>query len=172
MTARRSGFTTSSWTLSWISTRVLHVQTWPEAPHTPIIAAADAASRSASGKMIDGLLPPSSRLTRFTRAAALPWIARPVAFEPVNVIASTSGCATSAAPTASPVPWTTLNTPAGIPASIASSATTTAVIGVCSAGLRTTLLPAQRANAPAAAAAVGPFHGWIAATTPIGSRTW
>ena len=68
-----------------------HVQTWPDAPHTPAIAAAEAASRSASGKMIDGLLPPSSRLTRFTRAAAAAWIARPVGFEPVNVIASTSG---------------------------------------------------------------------------------
>ena len=51
----------------------------------------EAASRSASGKMIDGLLPPSSRLTRFTRAAAAAWIARPVWSEPVNVIASTLG---------------------------------------------------------------------------------
>ena len=75
------------------------------------------------------------------------------------MIASTSGCATSAAPTVSPTPWTTLNTPGGIPASSASSATTTAVIGVCSAGLRTTLLPAQSANVAIAAAAVGPFHG-------------
>ena len=75
------------------------------------------------------------------------------------MIASTSGWATSAAPTVSPVPWTTLNTPGGIPASSASSATRTAVIGVCSAGLRTTLLPAQSANVAIAAAAVGPFHG-------------
>ena len=151
---------------------MLHVQTWPDAPHTPAIAAAEAASRSASGKMIDGLLPPSSRLTRFTRAAAPAWIARPVAFEPVNVIASTSGWATRAAPTVSPVPWTTLNTPGGIPASSASSAMRTAVMGVCSAGLRTTLLPAQSANVAIAAAAVGPFHGMIAPTTPSGSRTW
>ena len=57
------------------STRVLHVQTWPEAPQTPIIAPAAAASRSASGKMIEGLLPPSSRHTRFTRRAAAAWIA-------------------------------------------------------------------------------------------------
>ena len=99
-------------------------------------------------------------------------MARPVAFEPVNVIASTSGWATRPAPTVSPTPWTTLNTPGGIPASIASSATRTAVMGVCSAGLSTTLLPAQSANVAIAAAAVGPFHGLIAPTTPSGSRTW
>ena len=111
-------------------------------------------------------------LTRFTRADAAAEIARPVGLEPVNVIASTSGWATRAAPTASPVPWTTLNTPGGIPASSASSATRSAVIGVCSAGLSTTLLPAHRANRLIAAAAVGPFHGMIAPTTPSGSRTW
>ncbi len=59
-----------------------------------------------------------------------------------------------------------------MPASSASSATTTAVMGVCSAGLRTTLLPAHRANVAIAAAAVGPFQGVIAPTTPSGSRTW
>src|SRR5215207_8465371 len=105
---------TWSWTLSWTSTRVLQVQTCPEAPHTPIIAVADADSRSASGKMISGLLPPSSRLTRLTRAAAAAWIARPVSFKPVNVIASTPGWATMPAPTVSPVPWTRLNTPGGL----------------------------------------------------------
>ena len=40
----------------------------PTAPQTPNLAAAAAASRSASGKTMNGLLPPSSRPTRLTRA--------------------------------------------------------------------------------------------------------
>ena len=122
--------------------------------------------------MIDALFPPSSRLTRLTRAAAAAWIALPVGTEPVNVTASTPGALTSAAPTASPAPWTTLNTPGGMPASRASSAIRTAVIGVCSAGLSTTLLPAHSGKIPIDAPAVGPFQGIIAPITPIGSRTW
>jgi hypothetical protein len=45
-------------------------------------------------------------------------------------------------------------------------------MGVCSAGLSTTLLPAASGNRAITAAAVGPFHGTIAPTTPTGSRTW
>ncbi len=47
-----------------------------------------------------------------------------------------------------------------------------AAIGVCSAGLRITELPAASAAATMANTAVGPFHGMIRPTTPIGSRTW
>ena len=65
----------------------------------------------------------------------------------------------------------TLNTPGGRPASTAISAISTAAIGVCSAGLSTTELPAARAAATRAKTAVGPFHGMIMPTTPIGSRT-
>ena len=94
-----------------------------------------------------------------------------MATDPVNEIASTSGCSTSACPTSWPVPCTTLNTPGGSPASIATSAISTAAIGVCSAGLRTTELPAASAAATKAKTAVGPFHGMIKPTTPMGSRT-
>ncbi len=120
---------------------------------------------------MNGLLPPSSRLTRFTRRAAAAWMLRPVATDPVNDRASTAGCSTSAAPAVSPRPCTTLNTPGGIPASTASSAIRTAAIGVCSAGLSTTELPAASAAATNASTAVGPFHGVIIPITPIGSRT-
>ena len=150
--------------------RVAAVQTWPEAPQTPIAAAAAASSRSASLKTMNGLLPPSSRLTGLTRAAAAAWIALPVATEPVNEIASTSFAATTPAPTTSPRPWTTLNTPGGIPASSASSAIRTAAIGVCSAGFITTELPAASAPATKPSVKVGPFHGVIRPTTPSGSR--
>ena len=64
---------------------------------------------------MNGLLPPSSSATRLTPLAAAAWIALPVATEPVNEIASTSGCSTSAWPTSLPVPCTTLNTPGGRP---------------------------------------------------------
>ena len=120
---------------------------------------------------MNGLLPPSSSDTRLTPLAAAAWIALPVATDPVNEIASTSGCSTSAWPTSLPVPCTTLKTPGGRPASRATSAISTAAIGVCSAGLRTTELPAASAAATIAKTAVGPFHGMIRPTTPIGSRT-
>jgi hypothetical protein len=98
-------------------------------------------------------------------------MALPVATDPVKLIASTSGAATTAAPTTSPRPWTTLNTPGGMPASIASSAIKTAAIGVCSAGFMTTLLPAASARATKPRVKGGPFHGVMRPMTPIGSRT-
>src|SRR5688500_3603246 len=121
---------------------------------------------------MNGLLPPSSRLTRLTPFAAAAWIALPVATEPVNEIASTWGWSTSAAPTTSPTPCTTLKTPGGMPASTASSAINTAASGVSSVGLRTTELPAATQAIAIANTAVGPFHGVISPITPIGSRTW
>ena len=121
--------------------------------------------------MIDGLLPPSSRHTRFTRAAADAWIARPVATEPVNEITSTCGCATTAAPTVSPTPWTTLNTPGGIPASSASSATTHGGHRRLLGGLQHDAVAGAERKGPNAAAAVGPFQGTTDPTTPTGSRT-
>ena len=55
-------------------------------------------------------------------------------------------CAASAAPTTSPRPVTTLKTPSGTPASLASSARRTVVSGVADAGLSTTELPAASAG--------------------------
>ncbi len=64
----------------------------------------------------------------------------------------------------------TWNTSGGSPASRASSAMRSAVSGVSSAGLSTTVLPAASAGANAQAAmGIGKFHGTIAPTTPSGS---
>lgn len=70
------------------------------------------------------------------------------------------------------MPYTTLNTPAGTPASVATSARIRAVSGAFSDGLRTTVLPASSAGASLETTCwSGKFHGVIAPTTPIGSRT-
>ena len=67
---------------------------------------------------------------------------------------------------------TTLNTPFGTPASTASSASSSVEVGVTSDGLATTVLPAARAgNSFQPSRPSGVFHGVMAATTPIGSRT-
>ena len=67
-------------------------------------------------------------------------------------------------------PVTTLNTPAGIPARSASSASARAEKGVGRAGLSTMVQPAARAGpALRVIMADGKFQGVMAATTPIGS---
>src|SRR5262249_2888663 len=67
---------------------------------------------SASGKITIGFLPPSSRLTRLSPAAASLAMARPVGTEPTKPIRLTSGWRTSSAPTA-PSPVMMLMTPSG-----------------------------------------------------------
>ena len=70
-----------------------------------------AASRSASANTMSGLLPPSSAVKgTMLRAAAAP-MSRAASGEPVKEIRRTRGSETSAAPTSSPMPCTTLNTP-------------------------------------------------------------
>ncbi len=82
----------------------------------------------------------------------------------------TSGWLTNRWPTTEPLPGITVSTPSGIPASIASSPIRSAVSGVSSAGLRTTVLPAASAGAkPQPAMGIGKFHGTITDTTPSGS---
>ena len=120
--------------------------------------------------MMLGDLPPSSRVTRLSARPAFEPISRPTAVEPVNATLSTPGWSTTAAPV-SPSPVTTLSTPAGMPASSASSPMRRAVSGVCSAGLSTTVHPAARAGATFhAAISRGKFHGMIWPHTPTGSR--
>ncbi|MNS79401.1 hypothetical protein D3C72_1130550 [compost metagenome] len=89
----------------------------------------------------------------------------------MKLILRTSGCAASAAPAVAPRPHTTLSAPGGKPASSASSASRSAVSGVSSDGLSTTVQPAASAGATFhSAMASGKFHGTMAATTPTGSR--
>ena len=120
-----------------------------------------------------GLLPPSSRVSFFRLLAPeAATISLPTSVDPVKATLSTSWWAASAAPAVSPNPVTTFTTPSGTPASAISSASRSAVSGVCSAGLRTTQLPAASAG-PSFHAAIssGKFHGMICPTTPTGSRS-
>src|SRR5436190_1995989 len=130
-----------------------------------------AASRSASGRMMLGLLPPSSSVTRLSVCAALAAISRPTAVEPVNAIFAMPGCSTIAAPVA-PSPVNTFTTPSGKPASSTSRPRRIALRGVCSAGLRITVQPAASAGAIFhAAIRSGKFHGMICPHTPTGSSS-
>ena len=64
----------------------------------------------------------------------------------------------------------TLTTPGGKPASSASSPIRSAVSGVCSAGLSSTVQPAASAGPSFhAAISMGKFHGMICPHTPTGS---
>ena len=147
------------------------MQVCPVAANTPAMTPLTALSRSASSKTICGDLPPSSSDTRAPRAAAVAPMRSPVVVEPVKAILSTPGWSTSAAPVG-PRPVTTLNTPFGTPASTASSASSSVEVGVTSDGLATTVLPAASAgNSFQPRRPSGVFHGVMAATTPIGSRT-
>ena len=95
-------------------------------------------------------------------------MARPTSVEPVNATLSTPGCSTSSRPV-SPAPVMMLTTPGGRSACWQISANSSAVSGVVSAGLSTTVLPAARAGAIfQASMSSGKFHGITCAATPIG----
>lgn len=94
---------------------------------------------------------------------------RPISVEPVKESLRTSGLLVSSPPTAPAEPVTTLNTPAGIPARLASSASASAENGVWLAGFRTMVQPAASAGpALRVIIAAGKFHGVMAAVTPMG----
>ncbi len=85
--------------------------------------------------------------------------------------APTPGCATSAAPTSSPIPWTRLNTPGGSPASTTRSISSEHDSGDHSAGLRITVEPAARAGAVFQVDSMnGAFQGVITTAGPLGIR--
>ena len=96
---------------------------------------------------------------------------RAVSGEPVNEIRRARGSATSAAPTSSPIPCTTLNTPGGKPASPVRSASSEQDSGDHSAGLSTTVQPAASAGAIFQVESMnGAFHGVITTAGPAGIR--
>jgi hypothetical protein len=69
------------------------------------------------------------------------------------------------------MPCTTLNTPAGMPASWARSASRLHDSGLHSAGLSTTVLPAASAGAHFHVLSMnGAFHGVMMTATPAGMR--
>ena len=136
------------------------------------VAAADA-DTSASSSTMAADLPPSSRKTFFSVGAAAAMIARPVSVDPVKDTMSTRGSVVSRAATSVELGVTTLKTPAGMSVCSATMrASSQATHGVSGAGLRTTVQPAASAG-PILARLIwfGTFHGVIAATTPIGSRS-
>src|SRR6266851_4701555 len=104
--------------------RVPAMQAWPLFAKPASSASGIAFAKSASSRITVGDLPPSSRVTRFSVSAAARRIALPTAVEPVNEIFDISGFAVISAPTTSPRPLTTLNRPAGPPASWRASSTT------------------------------------------------
>src|SRR5438105_2055017 len=94
------------------------VQRCPVEKNALLTAHSTATFRSASSRITSGFLPPISSWNFFigrdaTQAAATLW---PVTTEPVKLIAATSGCSSSAAPTSEPRPITRLSTPLGRPA--------------------------------------------------------
>ncbi|SHV14629.1 Uncharacterised protein [Mycobacteroides abscessus subsp. abscessus] len=104
-----------------------------------------ASSRSSSTMNAD--LPPSSRNTFLTVAAASVITARPVAVEPVNETMSTRGSVDNCAPIRWSLDVTILTTPGG--KSVCSAMirpSTAAHHGVSGAGLRTRVLPAASAG--------------------------
>ena len=96
---------------------------------------------------------------------------RAVSGEPVNEIRRSSGCETSAAPTCSPIPCSTLKAPGGKPASAVRSASSEQESGDHSAGFSTTGQPAASAGATFQVDSMnGAFQGVITAAGPAGIR--
>ena len=122
---------------------------------------------------MNGALPPSSSESFFRVGAHCSISLMPTPVEPVNDNLRTMGLAHSSAPTSrerSASAGSTLNSPAGMPARSASTASASALNGVCGAGLSTMAQPAANAGpALRVIIAAGKFQGVIAAVTPMGS---
>ena len=116
-----------------------------------------------------GDLPPNSSVAGIRLFAAAWAITRPVEVEPVKAIFAMRLLEASGMPASRPKPLTIFNAPAGNKSAI-NSANIRMLIGVDSAGLSTTQLPAANAGASFhAAIRIGKFHGMICPTTPSGS---
>ena len=113
-------------------------------------------------------LPPSSSVSRLPVPATAGWICLPTSVEPVKATLSTPGWPTSPAPVL-PSPVMMFTVPGGSPASAMTSASSSAVSGVVSAGLSTHVLPVASAGASFhAAISSGKFHGITWPATPSG----
>ncbi|CAB4630759.1 unannotated protein [freshwater metagenome] len=165
---RRVNFsTTSSWMFSCTRSLEPAQQTCPWLKKIPAMMPSTASSTAASSKTMFAPLPPSSRVTRVSVPASVRAMLRPTAVEPVNAILLTPACSTSALPATPPCPGTMLTTPAGSPACSQMSANMSAVSGVVSAGLSTTVFPAASAGATFhASMSNGKFQGIICPATP------
>ncbi len=165
---RRSRSTTWSATDSWTSNRDPAQQTWPWLKKMPLTMPSIACSTGASSKTTFAALPPSSSVSFLPVPATVLAIAMPTSVDPVKATLSTPGCATTAAPV-SPAPVSTFTTPGGSSACWHTSASSSAVSGVVSAGLSTQVFPAASAGASFhAAMSSGKFHGMTWPATPSG----
>ena len=145
--------------------RWIEMQLWPACEKACSLALSAAVSQSPSAWTISGAFEPSSRLTFL--CGTLLRIPQPTPAEPVKLSARVSSCSTIALPTSEPGPGTTLSQPSGRPASTRISASFSAEIGVCPAGLRTIALPAAIAGPSLWATRLsGKLKGLIAPTTP------
>src|SRR6185312_13699110 len=141
--------------------RFAQTQVWPMLRNLESIAPSAAASRSASSNTMKGALPPSSSETFFTVEAHCFISSFPISVDPVKENLATLGLCVSSRPTSDDLlVVTTLNTPLGIPARCASSASASAESGVSPAGLITKVQPAASAGAHfRVIIALGKFHG-------------
>ena len=125
-------------------------------------------SRSASSNTRNGDFPPSSSESFLPLPAVAVRMIRPTSVEPVKAILSTSGWFTRAAPVR-PSPVMMFTTPGGRPASRQISPNSSAVSGVYSAGLSTSVFPIASAGAIFhESMSSGKFQGMIWPTTPTG----
>ena len=108
--------------------RCTEMQLWPANENAFAASRVVASSRSASASTITGVALPSSSATclRGARSASF----QPTSPEPVNVIARTRSSSTRTSPISEAGPTRTLSQPGGSPASVSSSASSSADSGV------------------------------------------
>ena len=134
------------------------------------IAPSTARSRSASSKIRNGALPPSSIETLRIWSADCSISVRPTSVEPVNDSLRVRGSLISGSMTAPELfAVMTLHTPPGSPASSRICAIASIESGVCLAGLTTIVQPAAIAGPTLRVPiASGKFHGVMNTHGPIG----
>ena len=152
--------------------RFAEVQASPMFRILAIIAPSSAASRSASSKIRNGALPPSSIETLSTFSAAWAISLRPTSVEPVKESFRSRGSAmTGSATELDEELVTTFSTPPGRPHSSRTWARASAESGVCCAGFQTIVQPAAIAGPILRVPiAVGKFHGVMKKQGPTGWR--
>src|ERR1017187_2006628 len=120
---------------------------WPLNPNALTATPSTAASRSQPDSTRMESLPPISSTVRLMKCcpgrvfAALSWILRPTAFDPVKAMKRVWGWATMAEPNFAPAPGQKLTTPGGRPASSRMLKKIAAMVGASPDGLRITVLP-------------------------------
>mmetsp|Transcript_29977 Transcript_29977/g.73012 ORF Transcript_29977/g.73012 Transcript_29977/m.73012 type:complete len:355 (-) Transcript_29977:102-1166(-) len=172
-TTRRSARGTSSLIHSCASPTntavVSAMQRWPAAPNAAPTSASSVFSLLASGSTTAWFFAAMFACTRFRLRDARSWMYSPIVFEPTNDMAFTAGWSHRKS-TESLVPWMTLNTPGGRPASAASLATITAAPGSFSLGFSTNVLPHTAASGAIHIGIIaGKLNGATPAHTPSGA---